>query len=53
MFAGYTSHKKTDKIPLIRIYWYMFFGDVDAIKKATVKHGWGPYNRALILHHVI
>ena len=52
MFVGFTSHK-TDIIPLVRLCWYMSFGNVGAIKKAIPKCSWGSYNRVLLLHHAI
>ena len=44
---------RTDIIPLIRMCWDLSFGNVESIKKAIAECGWGPYNRALLLHPII
>ena len=43
----------TDIIPLVRTRWESSFCDVQANKRAIAQRGWGPYNRALLLHPVI
>ena len=33
--------------------WDLSFGKIESIKKAIAERGWGPYNRALLLHSII
>ena len=44
---------RTDIVPLVRKCWESSFGDVSANRRAIAERGWGPYNRALLLHPVI
>ena len=44
---------RTDIIPLVRLCWYLSFGNKTSILKAIAERGWGPYNRVLLLVHSV